>query len=400
MAALQARPGCLQQQRYSTGHGLVAHCSSSLGSTRCRKLAVLRAGEDNAAATKQETLDALDALLQAGDAPAAPADSQLVPWWSIKPKQSAPPRQELMHPPGEVARFVTDQALYSSKVRSGRSTKLGGELDLPQVEPYFCYLVMAGQLAVYGAGTWLAVAQGPEAAQQWAAALALTPREVLQHGESWRLATSLLLHGGLAHLALDTFFLGWMGPGIEALLGHGTFLYIYLLSGLTGSAAVLLASGGAGEPAACASAAAVGLVGAMVGYEARNQAIVRQSLASRRSLAEDGKAGSSTLRKPLGAFGLVCCMLGLGLLPGSMVDNVGHVGGLLAGVGLGYWLGPSFSLIREVDIPEGSMAVPEEVAETVVVLDTRSSLQRAATGAAALGLLAAAVSIGSAALSQ
>lgn len=66
MAALQARPGCLQQQRYSTGHGLVAHCSSSLGSTRCRKLAVLRAGEDNAAATKQETLDALDALLQAG----------------------------------------------------------------------------------------------------------------------------------------------------------------------------------------------------------------------------------------------------------------------------------------------------------------------------------------------
>lgn len=56
-----------------------------------------------------------------------------MPWWSIKPKQSAPPRQELMHPPGEVARFVTDQALYSSKVRSGRSTQLGGELDLPQV---------------------------------------------------------------------------------------------------------------------------------------------------------------------------------------------------------------------------------------------------------------------------
>jgi hypothetical protein len=56
-----------------------------------------------------------------------------VPWWKIKPKQSAPPRQELLHPPGEVARFVTDQALYSQKVRSGRSTALGGELDLPQV---------------------------------------------------------------------------------------------------------------------------------------------------------------------------------------------------------------------------------------------------------------------------
>jgi membrane associated rhomboid family serine protease len=84
-----------------------------------------------------------------------------------------------------------------------------------QVEPYFCYLVMATQLAVYGAGTWLAVAQGPEAAEAWALALALQPSEVLGHGESWRLLTSLLLHGGLTHLALDTFFLGWMGPGAQ-----------------------------------------------------------------------------------------------------------------------------------------------------------------------------------------
>lgn len=58
---------------------------------------------------------------------------QLVPWWQLKAQQSAPPRQTLLHPPGEVARFVADQALYSSKVRSGRSTALGGELDLPQV---------------------------------------------------------------------------------------------------------------------------------------------------------------------------------------------------------------------------------------------------------------------------
>lgn len=38
-----------------------------------------------------------------------------------------------MHPPGEVARFVADQALYATKVRSGRSTQIGGELDIPQV---------------------------------------------------------------------------------------------------------------------------------------------------------------------------------------------------------------------------------------------------------------------------
>lgn len=84
---------------------------------------------------------------------------------------------------------------------------------LLQVDPYFCYLVVAVQMAVYAAGTWLAVAQGPGSAEQWAVALSLQPHEVLTHGESWRLATSLLLHGGIAHLTLDTLLLGWFGPG-------------------------------------------------------------------------------------------------------------------------------------------------------------------------------------------
>lgn len=76
--------------------------------------------------------------------------------------------------------------------------------------------------------------------------------------------------------------------------------------------------------------------------------IVKQSLGSRRSKAEDGKQGSSTLRKPFGAFGVVCLIVGLGFIPGSMVDNLSHVGGLLAGVALGYTLGPNFTIIQEV----------------------------------------------------
>lgn len=66
---------------------------------------------------------------------------------------------------------------------------------------------------MYGAGTWLAVSQGPDAAEAMARELALNPSAVLEQGEVSRLATALLLHGGLTHLAVDTFALAWIGPG-------------------------------------------------------------------------------------------------------------------------------------------------------------------------------------------
>lgn len=184
--------------------------------------------------------------------------------------------------------------------------------------------------------------------------------------------------------------------GIEALLGHSVFIYIYLISGLAGSSSVLLFSQNP-DPISCATAATVGLVGGMVGYELANMEIVQKSLASRRSKAEDGKQGSSTLRKPWGAIGIVGLMLGLGLLPGSMVDNTAHIGGLLTGLALGYFMGPKFTLVQEVDIPVGSMMVPDDAPATQVVLDRRTGLERALVGAGAVGLLAAVLIFGSAA---
>lgn len=59
-----------------------------------------------------------------------------------------------------------------------------------------------------------------------------------------------------------------------------------------------------------------------------------------------------------------------------MVDNTSHLGGLLSGIWLGAVLGPKFMVTRELDIPEGSMIVPDNAAELMVVLDQRSSLQR------------------------
>jgi membrane associated rhomboid family serine protease len=175
-------------------------------------------------------------------------------------------------------------------------------------------------------------------------------------------------------------------------------MYIYLVSGLAGSSAVLLFSQNP-DPISCATAATTGLIGGMVGYELANMEIVQQSLSSRRSKAEDGKQGSSTLRKPWGAVGITGLTLGLGLLPGSMVDNTAHIGGLLMGLALGYFMGPRFTLVQEVDIPVGSMLVPDDAPSTQVVLDRRTGLERALVGAGAVGVLAGLLVLGSAAKS-
>lgn len=180
--------------------------------------------------------------------------------------------------------------------------------------------------------------------------------------------------------------------GIEALLGHGVFLYVWALSGAAGAAAVMLTAAPGGVYA-CASAGAVGLVGAMVGFELRNHAIVSASLAARTSKAEDGRAGSAALRKPLGAFGGVLLLLALGGMPGSMVSNAGHAAGLLAGVLLGHLLGPHFSLVQEVDIPPGAMSVPDDAPCVHVVVDKRGGSARLLTAVATGGGLAAVIAL-------
>lgn len=64
----------------------------------------------------------------------------------------------------------------------------------------------------------------------------------LADGEWWRLLSSAFLHAGIIHLALNMLALWWFGPPLEAALGRGRFLLLYIISGLAGSAGALLAS--------------------------------------------------------------------------------------------------------------------------------------------------------------
>ena len=145
-------------------------------------------------------------------------------------------------------------------------------------------------------------------------------------GEYWRLFTSMFLHIGVMHLAFNGYALFVVGTELERLVGPGRFLAIYLLSGLFGSLASYALSA---HLAAGASGAVFGIVGALAAF----------------FLVHREKFGAWGIRR-LAQIGFVILLnLVWGFRPGSGIDNYAHVGGLVAGLALGWALAPRYELV-------------------------------------------------------
>jgi membrane associated rhomboid family serine protease len=144
---------------------------------------------------------------------------------------------------------------------------------------------------------------------------AMVPSLVAQ-GEYWRLVTAMFLHIGIPHLLLNSLGLYIFGSLIEQVLGTVRFLAIYLVAGFVAS----VASFTFGSPvalAAGASGAIFGLLGSWLAFNLR-----RRSL----SLARANIQGALVLIALNVVFGLS--------VPG--IDNLAHLGGLVAGVAAGF----------------------------------------------------------------
>ncbi|MDC0035686.1 rhomboid family intramembrane serine protease [Chloroflexi bacterium] len=139
-------------------------------------------------------------------------------------------------------------------------------------------------------------------------------------GEYWRLATSIFLHVGASHLAINSISLVIMGGLAERIYGHWNFIFIFLITGLIGSSTSYLNIGN-GVVGAGASGAIFGCLGSLVSYFY----VQRNS---------SGKSGKQTFN---GLIILALVNLAFGfVLPA--VDNWAHIGGFVSGLGLGYFL--------------------------------------------------------------
>ncbi|HEY74551.1 MAG TPA: rhomboid family intramembrane serine protease [Thermoflexia bacterium] len=188
-------------------------------------------------------------------------------------------------------------------------------LSVPYAQPLWTYVILALNVAVFAASSLIG--------RGLAFALGAKVNQAIVAGQFWRLGTALFLHADLLHLGFNGYALWIFGPQVEKPYGRLRFLLVYFISGLAASAFSFLFT-----PAVAvgASGAIFGLIGATGAYLYRYR---HRLLMGRRRLGN--------------LIGIVAYNLLYGFFS-PWVDNAAHIGGLLTGLVLGWFLSPRYEV--------------------------------------------------------
>jgi rhomboid protease GluP len=160
--------------------------------------------------------------------------------------------------------------------------------------------------------------------------------ERIRDGEYYRLFSSMFLHLNLMHIVFNGYALYILGRDVESLFGTARFAIIYFLGGLSGSLASFIFTA---APSVGASGAIFAIFGAEMVYFYRHRQL-------------HGAAGRQHLNQ---LIILMVINLALGIFSTAttfQIDNAGHLGGLVGGVVLTWFIGPKYRVAQD----PGSMA--------------------------------------------
>jgi rhomboid protease GluP len=198
--------------------------------------------------------------------------------------------------------------------------------------------------AVYLRQVWIG---GLANANRVVATGAMSRDEVLG-GQWWRLISSGFMHANAEHLLGNLFMLFILGMGCEHAFGRGQFLFLYVAACVAGS---LLAMA-SGSPTVGASGAIFGLAGALI--------VMIRLHRSQLELRDHRVA------IVLAVWAIYT--LGLGFFD-PIVSNYAHLGGLLGGSILGFFLSPAV-LIDRAELDARPVTRLETVGAVIVLIGT------------------------------
>ncbi len=168
-------------------------------------------------------------------------------------------------------------------------------------------------------------------------------------GQWWRLVSSIFLHFGFLHLALNMWALYVGGRLVERLFGSPSFALLYFTSGIGGSLCSLLWNPAVNS--AGASGAIFGVYGAMLAFFLRKNSSVPPSV-----VRQQRASGITFI-----AFNLMNGFSHAG------IDNAAHVGGLAVGLAMGFVLARPLGTEARAKINAASFYVRGSAVALVIV---------------------------------
>ena len=203
------------------------------------------------------------------------------------------------------------------------------------------YVLLVGNVTIFALTTVLAAMESPsfwDGLRLWLTGSARGPQEAeffqqfllnlgashgpyLMEGEYWRLVIPMFLHIGVLHLLINGYALFLLGRILEKVYGYGRFTLLYVSAGIASSALSMALSN---SISAGASGSIFGIAGGLLMVGFRYPQAVPQGF--RRAFGR-------------GILPLIVINLILGFaLP--MIDNWGHLGGLIGGAFIAFWVRP------------------------------------------------------------